>query len=156
MSIAVQTAVGDIGSKATTELSTAFAGMVNCGTFQYGVNSTGIYRLNSGNLDGVATFEKSFTLATSDFGKINAKRIRRLYAEVEIYDNTTLTFAVRPDKGAWITKSVALTGTGLKKFKVTIQREGCSGSYHTIKISSNSQFRIHSLSGLFNIRPLGV
>lgn len=156
MSIAVQTAVGAIGSKATTELSHAFAGMVNCGAYQYGVNSSGIFRLNSTNLNNGAEFEKSFTLATSDFGSINAKRIRRLYVEIEIKRDMTLFVAIRPNKGQWITKQVSLTGAGLRKIDLTIQREGCSGNFHTIRLSSTGEFRVHRMDGLFNIRPTGV
>lgn len=155
MSVAVQCAVGDIGSKATTELSLSFDAMVNCGEFQYGLNSSGIHRLNSGNLFNTTAFEKSFTLATSDFGKRNEKRIRYIYAEIEIYEDVTFTVSVRPNKGAWISKSVAVVGAGLKKIRFTIQREGCSGTYHTIKFASTGQFRIHSLSALFIVRAMG-
>lgn len=152
--IAVQCAVGGIGEKATTELSTSFVGLVNCGTFQYGVNSSGIYRLNYGNVDGVTEFEKSFTLATSDYGAANKKRFRFVYVEVEIYGDTTFTLSVRPEKGSWITNTVSVVGAGLKKVRFTVQRTGGAGTYHTVKLASTSQFRVHSMSAL--IIPLAM
>jgi len=156
MTIAVQTAVGAIGEKATTELSCAFAGMVNCGAYQYGVNSTGIYRLNSGNLDGTTPLAFSFTLASSDFGKRNYKRPRFVYLEVEIYEDTAFTVSVKPNRGTFIDKTVTAKGPGVKTIKVPIQREGMQGNFHTIKISGTKQFRVHEVSGLFIVRPSGA
>lgn len=155
MSIAVQSAVGAIGSKATTELSFAFAGMADCGQFQYGVNSTGIHLLNTGNIDGATAFEKSFTLATSDFGRPNMKRFRWVYVELEVYEDATFTVSVRPNKGAWVTKTVNVVGAGLKKVRFTIPSAGGMGTYHAVKVSSLSQFRIHSMSAVLIVMAMG-
>jgi len=156
MSIAVQTTVGEIGRKALTELSFAFAGMVNCGTFQYGMNSSGIFLLNYGSTNNGSALSHSFTLATSDYGSKNKKRIRKMYMKVDVYADTNFTVEVKPEDGAWISKTVSVVGAGLKKINFTIQRENMSGTYHTIRISSASLFRIHSLHGLFVVRGLGV
>ncbi len=64
--IAIQTKVGELGEKATTELSYDFDSMVNCGEFQYGLNENGIYRLNSGSLDDSTVFTSSITFQTSE------------------------------------------------------------------------------------------
>lgn len=154
MSIAVQTAVGEVGYKAVTELSFAFAGMVDCGGFQYGVNSSGVHLLNTGETDNLAAFERSFTLATTDLGVPNKKRVRRVYAEVEIFEDCTFTLTDTLDKGTALTKTIAATGTGLKKLHFTLPRD--SAVYHTIKLSSTSRFRVHKLSGLIIVRALTV
>jgi len=152
MTIAVQTAIGEIGSKATTELSKAYNAMINCGVAQFGLNGSGIFLLNSGNLDGIAPFESSFTLATSDYGIKNNKRFRRIYLEVEVLGDSTFTLTVTPNKGMAITKMVSVIGAGLKTISFTIKREGGQGNYHTIKIASYDQFKIHSVNGfaIFN------
>jgi len=156
MSIAVQTAVGEIGSKAVSELSYAFGGMVNCGRFQYGVNESGIFLLNSGDTDNDSLFESSFTLATSDYGAANNKRFRYIYLKIEVYGDTDITVSVRPNKGEWLVRSVAVAGAGLKTVSFTIPRENGQGNYHTVKIACNKQFRIHGISGLLIVRPSGV
>ena len=79
-----------------------------------------------------------------------------VYLEVEIYENTDFTVSVRPNKGSWISKTVTATGAGLKTISFTINRTGGLGNYHTVKIASNSQFRLHSVDGLLIVKSLGV
>lgn len=156
MSIAVQTAVGDIGSKAVTDISWNFAGLINCGAYQFGVNENGIYLLNYGNSHNEALFSKSLTFVTSDFGLKNIKRFRYIYLEIEVYGDSTFIVSVKPDKGSWINKTVSVVGAGLKTIRFSISRTNGQGYYHTVKIASEQQFRLHASYGLLNVRSLGI
>lgn len=155
MSVAVQAAVGPIGGKATTELSLSFLGMVNCGAYQYGVNSSGIYLLNTGSTDNAVAITHSFTLASSDFGNSSFKRFRRLYFEVEVQGETVFTISVKPNNGSFVDRT-ATASPGLKTFSVTIQRANTQGNFHTIKVSAAKQFRVHKIYGLINDRAAGI
>lgn len=154
-SIVVQTAVDDIGKKATTELQFEYNSLVNCGKYQYGFNENGIFLLNQGNTDNSDVFESSFTMQTSDFGAKNNKRFRYIYLEVEVYEHSTFTVTVTPNNGTAISKSVSTIGPGIKTISFTIQKSGGQGNYHKVKIASNEQFRIHSVSGLMIVNSLG-
>jgi len=156
MSIAAQTAVGDIGSKAVSELSFSFGGMVNCGKFQFGLNETGVFLLNSGDNDNNVPFERSFTLVTSDYGKMNNKRFRYVYLKIEVYENTDITVAVRQDKGSWVQKTKTIVGPGLKTVTFAIPRKNGEGNLHSVKVSGSKRFRVLGISGLAIVRSLGV
>lgn len=156
MSIAVQTAVGEIGSKALSQLSWNFNGLINCGQFQYGVGSDGIFLLNSGDTYDEVEFESSFTLTTSDYGLANNKRFRYVYLKIEVFEDTDITLSVRPNKGNWLNHTESIIGAGLKTVRFTIERNNGNGNYHTIKVACNKQFRIHEISGLLIVRPLGI
>lgn len=150
--LVVQGAVGQIGSKATTELSNSFVGLINCGNFQYGLNSSGIYKLNTGNTDNGTVFTNEITLATSDYGSNVKKRIRYLDITIETIENITLLVAVRPDGGDWIEKSVDVVGEGFQTISVSINRNNSQGNLHSIRIRSTKWFRLISLEGLINDR----
>ena len=156
MTIAVQAAVGPVGGKATTEITPSYAGLVNCGKFQYGVNASGVHLLNTGSTDDGVPIAHSFTLASSDYGDMSFKRIRYLYLEVEVYEETVFTASVKPNKGTFVDKTVTVPGPGLKTVSFTIQRSNVQGNFHTIKISATKQFRVHKILGLFVVRPAGV
>lgn len=144
-SIAVQTAA----SNATTELSDSFASMVDTGEFQYGCNSEGIFLLNSDEAGSTRTF----TLATTDFGMKNHKRLRKLY--IGLVADSPITVSVMGDKKVWRHKTKALKKTGLQTLRVPIDRDGF-GRYWTIKISATTRFRIDSIDGLLVVRSLGI
>jgi len=148
--LTVQAAVGDIGSKATTESTFSFLGLVNCGRFQYGLNENGIYRLNSGNTDAGANFTKTITLATSDFGKDVMKRFPFLYIKLETVGNIDITVGVKPNKSAWLEKTVSVTGSGLQTVRLPVAREGGQGNFHSVRLLSTGWFRLHSVRGLLN------
>lgn len=152
--IAVQCAVGDIGEKALTELSPSYESLINTGSFQYGLNSDGIYLLNNGNLYASESFTSSFTLATSDLGINASKRLRFIYLKVEVYNATTFTIQAKPDDGTYSMVTKTVDGAGIKMIKVTFGSESCIGDYITINISSTSQFRIHEITGLVIPRAL--
>lgn len=152
-SIAVQTAVGAIGSKATTELSYAFASMVNLGSFQFGANADGLFLLNSTNKDNDVVYERSLTFATTSFNIYNPKRGRFIYIGIDT--DVSFTVSVKFDNQDWRDYPVELFKTGLQRLKVSIGRNG-QGKYFTLKITSNSWFRLDSVEGAFVIRPIGI
>jgi hypothetical protein len=154
--LAVQAAVGEIGSKATTEATFSFLGLVNCGRFQYGLNENGIYRLNSGDTDAGARFTKTITLATSDFGSNVMKRFRYLYVELETEVNIDIIIGVKPNKDEWLEKTVSVTGPGLQTVRVSINREDGQGNFHSVRLSSTGWFRLHSVRGLINDRRASI
>lgn len=151
--IAIQTAVGDVGSKAVTELSYAFNALINTGSFQYGCNDDGIFLLNSGEQDNDGDYVRSFTLSSSDYGLANLKRIRFLYLGIDT-DNS-FTVSVMGDNKVWRDYTVPLNKLGLQEIRKSIGRDGF-GRYWKIKISSTNRFRISMIGAVLVIRPLGL
>ena len=147
--IAVQTAV----NHAVTELSYSLGSMVNVGEFQYGASNEGIFILNSGDTDNEVPFTRSFTLATSDFGIQNYKKIRRIAIGFE--GSLSFTLLVKFDDQEWIEYPVSPRKTGLQQIVVPIDTRD-QGRYITIKISSTNSFKIDRIEGLFIVRPLGI
>lgn len=140
--IAIQCAVGDIGSKGTTELTPAFTSMVNAGTYQYGANDDGLYRLNTGTTDNAVAFASTFTCATTDFGENNPKRVRFVYVGIDT-DNI-FTVSVKVDDQAWRNYATTPPTTGLQRIRVPVGRDG-EGRYWTVKFSSDYFFRIDEI-----------
>lgn len=154
--LVVQGAVGAVGVKAATEMSLSFAGMVDCGGFQYGLNGSGVHRLNSGNTDSGTAFTKTITLVTSDYGNHAQKRSRYIYLEIETVADISMTVAVRPNKGDWIEKSVDVQGAGLQTVRVSVDRENGQGNLHSVRLQSTGWFRLHSMRGLVNDRRASI
>ncbi len=151
--IAVQTAVGDVGNKATTELSLTFNSLVNTGKFQYGLNENGIFRINTGEQDVGIDYERTFTLSTSDLGQRNIKRFRFIYIGADV--DESFIISVMGDNKVWQHYYPDLTKTGIQTIRKSITRNG-QGRYWKIKITSIKRFRIDNIMGLFIIRPLGI
>ena len=152
-SIATQTTVGEIGSKAVTELSYSFASMINVRGFQYGGNSEGLHRLNVEDPAAATTFTRTFTLATTDFGIKVPKRARFLSIGFDADD--AFTVSVKLDDKTWRDYPVVPLTTGLQRIRVTIGSSG-QGRYFTIKVSSTSKFRIDNIIALFTARTSRV
>lgn len=146
--LAVQCAVGEIGEKAITELSPSYESLINTGDFQYGLNASGIFLLNTGNVYSDIAYSKSFTLPKADLGIDENKRLRFLYVKVETYDDAVFTVKAKPDNGAWTTKTKSLTGAQITTMKIPIGSKSCIGDYITVNIASTAQFRIHEITGL--------
>ncbi len=146
--LAVQCAVGEIGEKALTELSPSYESLINTGNFQYGLNSDGIFLLNTGNTYSGVAFTKSFTLPKTDLEIDVNKRLRFLYIKVETYDDAVFTIKAKPDNGAWVTVTKTLTGADIRLMKIVFGSKSCIGDYITINIASTAQFRIHKITGL--------
>ncbi len=148
--IAVQTAVGEIGSKATTELSFAFNSLLNLGEIQIGTNSDGIYLLNT---DDDESFERTFTLATTDLGIPNPKHAR--FFHIGIVTDNDFVISVKFDNSAWRNYAVEALKNGLQRIRVPLRQDD-QGRYFTLKITSNYWFRIDSIDGDFIIRSNGI
>lgn len=152
VTIATQTAIGELGRKAVTELSYSFDNMVNVG-HQYGCNSEGIFLLNNGEQDDDSDFTRTFTVSSSDYGTKNLKRFRFIYIGIDT-DNS-FTVSVMSDNKVWRNYDAVLNKTGLQQLRVPVGRDGY-GRYWKVKITSTSRFRIDSIVGLLIIRPLGI
>ena len=144
--IATQTAVGDTGRKATTEISDSYKSIVNS-KFLYGLGSNGIELLNSG------TVVSSFTLATTDFGVDNPKKLRYLYFgfEASLPFTVTVTF---DDKSAKTYTVTPLT-TGLQRKRIPIG-SSIQGRYCTITVTATSDLRIDNIKTLYQTRSSGI
>lgn len=153
MAIAVQTAVGEIGSKATTELTYQFNSMLSNGGFQYGCNGNGIFLLNSGELDNGSPFSRTVTFATTDLGEKNPKRARFVYIGFDAA--SAITLSVKIDDQSWRDYAATPLKTGLQRLRVPIGRDG-QGRYFTFKITATTRFRIDSVGGMFIIRSTGI
>lgn len=151
--IAVQGAIGDIGAKATTKLSSSYNSLATINGVAIGANSSGLHLLNSGNQNNDVDFTKTFTLATTDFGIDNFKRIRFVYIGIDF--SSAITLSVKADDQSWRNYTITPKKTGLQKIKKSIGRNG-QGRYWTFKISSISAFRIDSLKAAIYVRPIGI
>jgi hypothetical protein len=153
MAIAVQGAVGDISSKAVTKLTTYdFNSMGVINGVAIGVNENGIFKLNDSENINVGNY--SFTLATSDFGFNNIKRIRYIYIELTATISPEITFIIDgiPGKRSYLCQ---LKKSGLQRIRIPISRDE-QGTLWAIIFSSNRQFRVNKIEALFNIRSRGV
>ena len=110
--LAVQTAVGDLGRKATSELSWNFNALIAAGGFPYGCDDNGIHLLNTTELDGATPYTRSFTLATNDLGVKNPKRGR--FAYIGIDTDTEFTLEITIDEQAPRSYTVTPLKTGLR------------------------------------------
>jgi hypothetical protein len=153
MTIAGQTAVGEIGSKATTELSYSFASLLNIGGFQYGAGENGLFRLNTGEADNGINYTRSCTLATSDYGVSNPKRARFIYIGFDA--SFPFMLSVKIDEQAWRDYTVTPRKVGIQRIRVPIGRNG-QGRYFTIKVSSTRRFIIDQMDGMFIVRSSGI
>lgn len=146
--LAVQCAIGEIGEKALTELSPSYESLINTGDFQYGLNSSGIFLLNTGNVYSDVAYTKSFTLPKTSLGVDDNKRLRFLYIKVETYDDATFTIKAKPDNGAWTADTLSVVGADIRTLKAIFGSKSCISDYITVNISSTARFRIHQITGL--------
>jgi len=151
--LAVQGAVGGIGSKATTELSYSFSSMSNAGEYQYGVNKNGIYRLNTGETDDENDYTRTFTLATASLGEKGHKQGRMIYVGVEATEPFTVSISF--DEQTFRNYTATPSKTGLQTVRIPIGKNQ-RGKYVTVKVTSTDRFRIDSISGLFIVRPIAT
>lgn len=153
--IAVQGAVGQVGSKATTELSYNFNSMVALpGGFQVGANGNGLFLLNQGELDDGATYERTFTVNTSDYGKQEFKQFRFLY--IGFKGDNPFTVLVNTDEQGWRDYTATPGKTGLQRAVQIPVGSNDQGRYWKIKITSNYSFVIDRIDGMFYVRSTGI
>jgi hypothetical protein len=147
--LAIQTAVGSIGSKAATVLSYDASSLLNIGKFQYKGGPDGLYILNQSDTD--TTYTKSFTLATTDLGIENPKHCSFLYIGVKtVSTNTKLNITLTNDKGVSKTVPYIVLKVGLQRLRVPMGHIN-RGRYIKLKISSDNSFRIDNIEGYFTV-----
>lgn len=153
--LAVQTAIGKPGEKATSELSYDFTSLVRVNDFYYGTNTSGLYLVDNGLTDLAEDIESSITLATTDFSFRNPKNIRFLYVGLEgVCDQIVFvnTFVDDIDNGI---EEHTLIHTGIQRIRVPIQIYS-SGRYWRITISSKQALRIDSVEAQLILRSSGI
>jgi len=151
--IAVQGAVGGIGNKATAQFTNyGFQSFAVIDGVPLGANSTGLFRLNTGEQDNGQEYSRSFTPATTDFGISNFKKARKAFLGFSADEEFTLTTTT--DDQVSKTRTVDLKKTGLQRRVVALGRKQ-SGRYWKVKVSSTSAFRFDSIDLLMNIRSAG-
>lgn len=142
-SIAVQGAIGEVGSKATTLISDfSFNSMAEINGVQLGASADGLFKLNTGADDDGTSFISTFTIATTDFGLHNHKQIRFLYFGVDT--DSDFTVSVKADDKVWRDYTAEVSKTGMQEIRVPVGRDGY-GRYWTIKISSTAFFRLDQI-----------
>ena len=100
-----------------------------------GANGSGIFVMDSGDLDGTAEIDAYFELVTSDFGIAHQKRFRSMYIGYEAEGD--LILSVTDDEGNERNYNLEPTFADLKQHgqKVGIGRDG-KGRYWMVKITN--------------------
>jgi hypothetical protein len=144
--IAVQGAVGNIGNKATTQLSWFnfnAIGVIN-GT-AIGSSDEGIFLLNIGNLENDAEYTRTITLNTSDLGDQSRKTINFVYLEIDGTVGNEITIQVDYDKGRFVkSNSVTLLSGGLQYYRIPLGRRA-QGTQITLSLSATGWFRLNKI-----------
>jgi hypothetical protein len=124
-----------------------------------GANESGIFTLDSGDLDNTSLIEAFFELPTSDFGIENQKRIRSFYIGYETNGELLLTVKDDDDnQRSWLVPVIHLDEKQ-HTVKVNGSRSG-KGRYWMIRIENlaGADFSIDSISVLpilLNRKPSG-
>ena len=95
-----------------------------------GANTSGLFKLNQGNLDGDTQIPCKITLAATDFGIPNPKKIRRIY--LGFYADSDVTLTVSADK------------MESQSYDITVNEEGLG--YATVTINQNLFGRFWSIT----------
>lgn len=119
----------------TQYLKYNFNSMCKFGDAYLGANSSGLFTLDDGDLDGSDEIEAFFELVTSDWGIPNQKRIRSMYVSFE--SNSDIQITVRDDEEnerIYILEPIHIDNKQHTQ-KVTIGRDG-KGTYWMIRIDN--------------------
>lgn len=137
-----------------------FNSMCKFGDIHLGANGSGIFILDSGDLDATDDIEAFFELVTSDWGIPNPKRIRSLYVSYETNGNLMLT--LKDDDGNQRNYMLDPIHLANKQHtaKVTIGRDG-RGAYWMVRIDNvnGSDFsvdRIQAVPIVLGKKPSGT
>lgn len=153
--LAVQTSIGEPGSKATSELSYEFSSLARVGNFYFGANSSGLYLVDSGLTDLAEEINSIVTFATTDFGFKEPKYIRFLYIGIEGTCNQCISITTQKDNVHNSTEEYTLLHTGMQRIRVPITMD-LAGRYWRISISSNEALRIDSVEAQLILRSSGI
>jgi hypothetical protein len=153
--LATQTAIGDPGSKATSELALDFSSLARVANFYYGANSSGLFLIDSGDKDLAEDIVSTVTFATTDFGFRNPKSIRFLYIGLEGSCEQCISICTQADGSVNSTESYTLQHGGAQRIRVPISL--ClNGRYWRISISSAESLRIDSVEAQLILRSSGI
>jgi len=146
MTIAVQGAVGENNSKATTRLSYKFNSLAVINGVPFGANSSGLFQLNTGETDNDSVYTRTFTLATTDFGDDHPKHLRYIYMTVDTDNDFKLS--IKTDNGLDRILEASLLMTGLQRIRIeNIYAD--VGEHWSITMYSNHFFRVDKISAIF-------
>jgi len=154
-SIAVQTVIGDEGTKATTELTYGFNSLLNNSGFQFGANSNGLFLINQGETDNLVNYERTFTLATTDLGIRNPKEFRFIYIGFSAFKGTRIDIYVHADDQKPIKHVHRAIKSGTQRARIPIDVR-VLGRYWTVKVSSMKAFRVDEMEVQTNVRSSGI
>jgi hypothetical protein len=112
-----------------------FNSMTKFGDVYLGANSSGLFALDSGDLDATDDIEAFFELVTSDWGVPNQKRIRKMHISYET--NGDLMLTVKDDDGNQRNYMIDPIHLANKQHtvEVPIGRDG-KGAYWMIRIDN--------------------
>ncbi len=154
MALAVQAALGNVGEKPVTFLTDYdFNSICSINNQPIAVNSSGIYRLNKGSEDVEQNFVSSFTLATSDFGIQNIKRIRFIY--LGLITSSDLDVYIQNERSEPVQYTVKHLRDGFQRIRFPVSRNEQS-RYFTIQIKSSGWFTINNIDALLITRSSGI
>lgn len=153
--LAVQTVIGEPGSKATSELSFEFNSLARVNNFYFGATSSGLFLIDAGLTDLAEEIVSTVTFATTDFGFRNPKYIRFLYIGLEGSCGQCISIGTQVDGSDNSTEVYTLEHTGTQRIRVPI--EMCfAGRYWRISISSNEALRVDSVEAQLILRSSGI
>lgn len=165
MILSVQCKRGNVGEKPVTVLSykTAgvFHGLINTGSYQYGINDGGIWQLNYAG-DGEAPTDDgqeinySVRFNASDFGVTgNLKKIMHVYSMMSSAADcsTAPMVSLKADEQQEFFASRNLIN---QKMIRTAAKCQCKGTYWTIGLDSNVPFTLLAVTVNFIVLPMGI
>lgn len=161
MILAVQCALGEVGSKRVTQLkypSGPYYGLVDTGKNIYAMNDGGIWQINYVPVDGIPTDDDqpilySVRLNASDFGvSWNLKKINFVYVSL-LGEYNDLSVSLRADEGKEFFSNKAVPqANGFRASCMTREQ----GAYWTIGLDSYSPFTLLGMDINYIIRPAGI
>ncbi len=117
-----------------------------------GAGQGGLSKLN--DVAAVSTVTHTFTLATSDFGENNIKRVRFIYVELTADVSPEVRFTIDGVLGVRA-YTVELKKNGLQRIKVPVGRDE-QGSLWSIRFFSTEPFRVNKIEALLYTRSKGI
>lgn len=124
----------------------------------YGASDSGIFELDTGDLDDTATIHAYFELPVSDWGVDNQKRIRSAHLGVE--SNGELLLTLTDDEGRSYPYTVTPNQVSHKQHgtKITAGRNNGKGRYWQLRVDNidGADFSVNSISVypvILNTRP---
>lgn len=137
------------GLRASQYANYNFNSMCKFNGYYLGANESGIFMLDSGDLDNTAQIEAFFELVTSDYGVPNQKRWRTMYIGYETEGNLTLIVKDDDNNERQYTLEPIFAGLEQHSGKVSIGRDG-KGRYWMVRIENVNgvDFSVDRITGI--------